>query len=113
MDDTRAQLNTLLSGRYRIERELGGGGMGTVFLADDLKHGGHRFLEETRLTASLQHPHILPLFDSGEVGGLPQRTTAGLALGTPDYMAPEQVAADPEIDARADIYPSVPWPTRC
>jgi len=202
MDDTVSLLNQLLAGRYRVERELGGGGMGTVYLADDLKHGrrvalkvlhrdlgaslgAHRFLEETRVTATLQHPHILPLFDSGEAGGLlfyvtpyiageslrgrlaregklpldevarilrdvvdglsaahaqgivhrdikpenilisgrhaviadfgiakavtttsvaPQRTTGGVALGTPDYMAPEQITADPEVDVRADLY---------
>ncbi len=76
-----------VSDRYRIERELGAGGMATVYLADDLKHerkvaikvlrpelaavvGGERFLSEIETTANLQHPHILPLFDSGEAGGL-------------------------------------------
>ena len=87
MSDPVARLNTALEGRYAIERELGEGGMATVYLADDLKHqrkvalkvlkpelaaviGAERFLAEIRTTANLQHPHILPLFDSGEVDGL-------------------------------------------
>ena len=76
-----------LADRYRIERELGAGGMATVYLAHDLKHerdvaikvlhpdlgaalGSERFLSEIRTTARLQHPHILPLLDSGAAGGL-------------------------------------------
>ena len=75
-----------MSDRYRIERELGAGGMATVYLAHDLKHdrkvalkvlkpelaaviGATRFLAEIKTTANLQHPHILPLHDSGEVDG--------------------------------------------
>jgi eukaryotic-like serine/threonine-protein kinase len=197
-----SSLNTALSGRYAIERELGQGGMATVYLARDLRHerlvalkvlrpelaaslGAERFLREIKLAAQLQHPHILPLHDSGEAAGflyyvmpyvdgeslrgrlarqgeLPvhdavkilievtdalayahsrgvvhrdikpdnimlsgrhalvtdfgvakavseatgrqQFTTAGVALGTPAYMAPEQATADPSIDHRADIY---------
>jgi eukaryotic-like serine/threonine-protein kinase len=77
------RLNEALSGRYIVEGELGEGGMATVYLADDLKHerkvalkvlkpelaavvGAERFLAEIKTTANLQHPHILPLFDSGE-----------------------------------------------
>jgi serine/threonine-protein kinase len=81
------RLTTALADRYRIERELGAGGMATVYLAHDLKHerdvaikvlhpdlgaalGSERFLSEIRTTARLQHPHILPLLDSGEADGL-------------------------------------------
>ncbi len=197
-----SHLVAALAARYRIERELGAGGMATVYLADDLRHerkvavkvlrselsatiGAERFLREIRIAAQLQHPHILPLLESGEAGGflyyvmpfvegqslrdrlnrqgeLPvpeavkliaeivdalayahgrgvvhrdikpdnimlsgrhalvmdfgvakalseasgknQVTTAGVALGTPAYMAPEQAAADPLLDHRVDIY---------
>ncbi len=85
MSDTGARLGASLAGRYAIERELGRGGMATVFAARDLKHdrpvalkvlrpelhlGAERFLQEIRVTAQLQHPHIVPLFDSGEADGL-------------------------------------------
>jgi tetratricopeptide (TPR) repeat protein len=190
-----------LRDRYVIERELGRGGMATVYLAQDLKHERHvafkvlhsdlvaslgpdRFQREIRLAARLQHPHILTVLDSGEatgrlwftmpyvegetlrqrlqrIGALPigeavrilehiaralayahrhgvihrdvkpenvlisqenvlladfgvarplqaaadpYLTTAGLVVGTPTYMAPEQAAADPATDHRADIY---------
>ena len=80
------RLTAALADRYRIERELGQGGMATVYLAHDLKHdrqvaikvlrpelgaslGPERFLQEIRVAAMLRHPHILPLFDSGTVGG--------------------------------------------
>jgi len=199
---TIERLRASLADRYRIERELGAGGMATVYLAQDLKHdrkvalkvlrpelaatmGPARFFREIQVAARLQHPHILPLHDSGEAGGflyyvmpyvdgeslrerlartgeLPihdavkilmevvdalayahgqgvvhrdikpdnvmlsgrhalvtdfgvakavseatgnkQLTTAGVALGTPSYMAPEQAAADPHLDHRVDIY---------
>src|SRR2546427_11920249 len=82
MTDT-ARLPAALADRSRIERELGHGGMAPVYLAHDLKHarrvalkvlrpelaaviGAERFLAEIKLTANLQHPHILPLFDSDE-----------------------------------------------
>jgi len=195
------RLTSALSDRYRVERELGQGGMATVFLAHDLKHdrqvaikvlrpelaamiGSDRFLQEIRVTARLRHPHILPLYDSGAVDGVlyyvsplveggslkarlerdgklpaaeavriarevadalefahqqgvihrdikpdnilleaghaviadfgiaravsaagPDRMTqAGVSVGTPAYMSPEQAGSDLEIDGRADIY---------
>ena len=202
MTDTFDQLKAALADRYAIERELGAGGMATVYLAEDLKlHrkvavkvlrpelaaalGPDRFLQEIDIAAKLTHPHILPLHDCGEAGrflyyvmpfvegeslrdklahegelpigeavrilrdvvdaltdahahgvvhrdikpdnvlltkhhavvtdfgiakavseatGRQKLTTAGVALGTPAYMAPEQAAADPNIDHRADIY---------
>ena len=85
-DAAPARLAAALSDRYRIERPLGEGGMATVYLAEDVKHdrkvalkvlkpelaavvGAERFLAEIRTTANLQHPHVLPLFDSGEADG--------------------------------------------
>jgi Tol biopolymer transport system component/tRNA A-37 threonylcarbamoyl transferase component Bud32 len=202
MTELLSRLQSALADRYRLEREIGAGGMATVYLAEDLKHhrkvalkvlrpelaatlGPERFFREIEVAARLQHPHILALHDSGEAGGflyyvmpfvegeslrdrlsrqgeLPvhdavrilaevadalayahkqgvvhrdikpenillsgrhalvadfgvakavseatgrqQLTTAGVALGTPAYMAPEQAAADPHLDHRVDIY---------
>jgi serine/threonine-protein kinase len=198
--DTVARLNEALAGRYHLERELGSGGMATVYLAQDLRHhrqvaikvlredlgatiGPERFQREIEIAARLHHPHILPLYDSGSAAGLlfyvmpyvqgeslrdrlaregelpitdtvrilrevadalakahgqgvvhrdikPDNvmladrhalvadfgvakavseatqaggiTTVGVALGTPAYMAPEQAAADPNTDHRAE-----------
>jgi serine/threonine-protein kinase len=86
MTNITARLSTALADRYKIERHLGEGGMATVYLAEDLKHdrkvaikvlkpelsailGGERFLQEIKVTARLTHPHILPLFDSGDADG--------------------------------------------
>ena len=85
--DRLAQLTSALAGRYEIDRELGRGGMATVYLARDLRHhrqvalkvldpelaaalGADRFLAEIKTTANLQHPHVVPLHDSGESDGL-------------------------------------------
>ena len=87
MSDTSPQLDAVLTDRYRIERQLGQGGMATVYLAHDLKLerevalkvlrpelgavlGTERFLSEVKITARLDHPHILTLIDSGSAGGL-------------------------------------------
>lgn len=202
MDDPLERLRSALAGRYAVEWEVGRGGMSRVYAARDLRHGrrvaikvlrpdlasilgADRFLLEIEIAARLQHPHILPLFDSGEADGLlfyvmpfvtgetlrarltrtgrltipdaariareitdalgyahgegvvhrdvkPENvmlgaghayvmdfgiakalseatdhgggTGAGLTLGTPAYMAPEQAAAAPDVDHRADIY---------
>ncbi len=201
MPDLQAHLTAALASRYRIDREVGRGGMAIVFKAEDLKHrrtvavkalrpelaaamGGVRFVREIGIAARLHHPHILQLFDSGEVDGIlyyvmpmvegstlrvhlsrsgrldpaeaariiqdladalayahgqgvihrdikPDNiivsgrhamimdfgvakavtdaaqagtmTTAGMAVGTPAYMAPEQAAGE-QVDHRADIY---------
>lgn len=87
MTDLRERLSTALADRYRIEREVGAGGMATVYLAEDLKHGRHvavkvlrpelaealggeRFLREIDIAAHLEHPHVLTLIDSGDADGI-------------------------------------------
>ncbi|MBE0591085.1 MAG: protein kinase, partial [Gemmatimonadales bacterium] len=86
MTEQLDRLTSALADRYAIEREIGAGGMATVYLAEDLKHrravavkvlapelaralGAERFLREVEITANLNHPHILPLLDSGEADG--------------------------------------------
>ena len=87
MGDPVPDLTVALGGRYRVERELGAGGMATIYLAEDIRHqrrvaikvlrpdlaaaiGVDRFLREISTTASLRHPHIVPLYDSGESDGV-------------------------------------------
>ncbi len=87
MAEHLGQLTAALADHYRVERELGQGGMATVYLAHDLRHdrrialkvlqaelsailGAQRFLGEIKTTANLQHPHILGVFDSGKADGL-------------------------------------------
>src|SRR5881296_3133041 len=86
MADPFHRLKKAMSDRYVLERQLGAGGMATVYLANDVRHnrkvaikvmhselaaliGAERFLKEIETTANLQHPNILPLFDSGQVEG--------------------------------------------
>jgi hypothetical protein len=86
LDSPDSRLTMALADRYRIERKLGQGGMATVYLAEDLKHhrkvavkvlrpdlaatlGPERFVRGIEVAAQLHHPHILPLYDSGEAGG--------------------------------------------
>ena len=86
MPEITARLSNALADRYKIERHLGEGGMANVYLAEDLKHhrkvalkvlrpelaavlGAERFVQEIETTANLQHPHILPLHDSGDADG--------------------------------------------
>jgi serine/threonine protein kinase len=96
-------LAAALADRYRVERELGRGGMATVYLARDLRHdrpvalkvlrpelaatlGPERFLQEIRIAARLQHPHILPVHDSGETAG--NREAGGREAGRLWYTMP-------------------------
>ena len=125
-----AALATALADRYRIERELGQGGMATVYLAEDLKHhrkvavkvlrpelaaalGAERFLREIETTANLRHPHILPLFDSGQVMRSTQRRFLFYVM---PYVEGESLRDRLEREKQLPIADALPsrarWPTR-
>ena len=104
-NDILDHLNSALTGRYTFEHELGAGGMATVYLAHDVKHdrkvavkvlrpelaavlGAERFLAEIKVTANLQHPHILPLFDSGRAVGRYGGTAVGESVEFLFYVMP-------------------------
>ncbi|HSB55552.1 MAG TPA: protein kinase, partial [Gemmatimonadales bacterium] len=86
MSFSQTELQELFGARYQLKRELGGGSMAAVYLAEDVRHrrqvaikvlrpeyaatfAAERFLREIEIAARLQHPHIVPLLDSGEIGG--------------------------------------------
>jgi serine/threonine protein kinase len=134
MSSSLDSLRAALGDRYRLEQELGAGGMATVWLAHDLKHdrdvalkvlrpelaaslGPERFLAEIRLTAKLQHPHIVPLFDSGRAGGpagrradespepsaIGHRPSAGFLYYVMPYLEGESLRARLEREKRLDV----------
>jgi serine/threonine-protein kinase len=108
MSNDFPRLAAALADRYRMERELGRGGMATVYLAEDLKHhrkvaikvlrpelaaalGPERFLREITTTANLRHPHILPLYDSGRTGGRADGRTDDLLFYVMPYVDGESL----------------------
>ena len=130
MNHVLSTLTAALSDRYRLERELGAGGMATVYLAHDIKHdrdvaikvlhpdlgaalGGERFLSEIRTTARLQHPHILPLLDSGDTGaerretGDERRETTGLLYYVMPLVTGETLRARLERERQLPIADAV------
>jgi len=122
MADAFDRLAAALADRYRIDRELGQGGMATVYLADDLKHdrkvalkvlrpelaavlGAERFVQEIKTTAGLQHPHILPLYDSGSAVG----RLDGLTAGSTDATGEQQAAQPSSRHAAEFLYYVMPY----
>ena len=121
MTDVLARLRTALQGQYRVDREVGSGGMATVYLAHDAKHGrevaikvllpdlaaavgSDRFLREIKVTSTLQHPHILPLYDSGAVDGL-----VGLCVGSGGMRPAEGERRDQQGGQRQPAAASDVW----
>ena len=119
MHDVTERLTTPLADRYRITRRLGEGGMATVYLAEDLKHGrnvalkvlrpelaavigAERFVQEIKTTAQLQHPNILPLFDSGSTDAVPGGTPGYLYYVMP-YIQGETVREKLERDVQLGV----------
>ena len=119
MTEITGHLSTALADRYRIERRLGEGGMATVYLAEDLKHdrkvalkvlrpelgvvlGAERFLQEIKTTARLQHPNILPLYDSGSTGATPSGGT-GLLYYVMPYIEGETLRQKLEREGQLGI----------
>ncbi|MFI5210232.1 MAG: serine/threonine-protein kinase, partial [Gemmatimonadales bacterium] len=117
-------LQHALSDRYQIERELGAGGMATVYLAHDLKHdrevavkvlkpdlaavlGTERFLSEIKTTAALQHPNILPLFDSGRTGGQADGRTDDFLFYVMPYVEGESLRDRLDRDKQLSIAEAV------
>jgi len=125
MTDDVGRLSAALEGRYRIERELGAGGMAVVYLAHDVKHnrkvalkvlrpelahaiGPERFLREIETTANLRHPHILPLYDSGQIGGQAVRRSAGQKSDGAE-AASESLTAQPPDRLAAYLFYVMPF----
>ena len=127
--DAPSRLASALADRYRIEREIGAGGMATVYLAYDLRHdrkvaikvlrpelaaaiGADRFLAEIRTTANLQHPNILPLFDSGAATLDAGPSTHDSRLTTHDCCITSCPSSRASPSAPASLAKSSsPWPT--
>ena len=131
MTDSLDRLKSALADRYQIERELGAGGMATVCLAHDLKHdrkvaikvlrpelsasiGVDRFLREIQIAAKLNHPHILPLLDSGSAEEQPTALRqTGLTAGLVPYRRTAYEPSDiPTVRPSAFLYYVMPYAER-
>src|SRR2546422_858772 len=109
MADLSERVRASLAGRYTIERELGRGGVGTVYLARDLQHDRPvaRKVLAPQLAARLDREPMVADFGIAlavSSAGRERLTETGLSLGTPAYMSPEQASAEPRLDGRSDQY---------